>query len=661
MGLATDIILLVVTAFFCGLICQKLKQPLILGYITAGIILGPYTGGITVSNIHEIELLAEIGIALLLFALGLEFSLKDLKPVKAIALAGTPVQIILTILIGVSAGKIIGIDFKQSLWLGAIVSLSSTMVILKTLMNQGWIGALSSKVMTGILIVQDIAVIPMLIILPQLSNPAAGIPALGLAILKAAIFIAGMVFLGTKILPLLMAYIAKLESRELFILAITATGLGVGFLTYISGLSFAFGAFMAGIVLSESEYGYQALSDIIPLRDLFSLLFFASVGMLFNPVFFINNLKEVLFLLFSISIGKGLIFSFISKLFKYRNVIPLAVGLGLFQIGEFSLVIAKTGVNSGSITNHIYLLILTTAILSMAITPFVSGMTSKIYSFIISDNSPQQMEASNISEENLKKHAIIAGGGRIGLQIAQMLHKLDINFVIIEFDNKRFECIKDKKIPVIYGDASNDVVLNAAGIKNAGIVIMTVPAAAPARAVIFNSRKENKNIKIITRTNSKEYFNMFKEAGASAIISPDFEGSIEMTRQALLNYNISAHEIQKNTNSARKELYKDWYKDNKNSQLLSQMSSAQDSFDLQWFYIDSESPVAFKSIGSLEIRKKTGVSIVGIIRKETLTANPGSNFIILPEDHIIGIGDEHQRKKFSCVISGIVCERERTN
>jgi len=218
MGIATDIILLVVASFFCGLLLQRLRQPIILGYIAAGIILGPYTGGFTVSNIHEIELLAEIGIALLLFALGLEFSLKDLKPVKMVAIVGTPIQIVLTIGLGIGIGNLIGWDWKACLWLGALISLSSTMVILKTLMNQGWLGTLSSKVMIGMLIVQDLAVVPMMIILPQLNNPAVGLPALGFAALKAGVFIAGMILLGTRLLPRLMAHIARLGSRELFCL-----------------------------------------------------------------------------------------------------------------------------------------------------------------------------------------------------------------------------------------------------------------------------------------------------------------------------------------------------------------------------------------------------------------------------------------------------------
>ncbi len=258
MGIATDIIALALASFVWGMIFQRMGQPVILGYVVAGILLGPNTGGITVSNIHDIELLAEIGVALLLFALGLEFSLKDLKPVKEVALMGTPIQIVLTIGLGFGLGHLLGWDWKYpdhwsgiwpgtsfgmgleivfmdgfshlpfqhhwklSLWMGSLISLSSTMVLLKTLMNQGFMGTLSSKVMIGMLIVQDLAVVPMMIILPQLDNPSVGLPIIGMASVKALIFVTLMVLLGTRLLPVLLSHIAKLGSRELFILAITA-------------------------------------------------------------------------------------------------------------------------------------------------------------------------------------------------------------------------------------------------------------------------------------------------------------------------------------------------------------------------------------------------------------------------------------------------------
>ncbi|MFH1138424.1 MAG: cation:proton antiporter [Pseudomonadota bacterium] len=651
MGIATDIILLVVASFFCGLVLQRLGQPLILGYIAAGIILGPYTGGITVSNIHEIELLAEIGIALLLFALGLEFSLKDLKPVKRVALAGTPIQIILTMGLGLGIGYFMDWDWKSSLWFGALISLSSTMVILKTLMNQGWLGTLSSRVMIGMLIVQDLAVVPMMIVLPQLNNPSVGLPALALAGLKAGAFLLGMILLGTRLLPGLMGHIARLGSRELFLLAITAIGLGVGFITHLVGLSFAFGAFVAGMVLSESDYGHQALSDIIPLRDLFGLLFFTSVGMLFDPGFLFDHIGEVLLLVAVVGIGKGVIFAGVVRIFKYRNVIPLAVGLGLFQIGEFSFVLARLGLSTGSIGSELYSLVLTSAIMTMALTPLVSGRTSGIYALKKRWFQNRAFDPINIPREGITGHVVIAGGGRVGFWIAQVLSRLNFPFVIIDLDHRRFLLAKEEGMAVIFGDAAQETVLGAAGVKDAALVVLTVPGLVAARAIIIQSRRLNKNIQIVARTSGSDYFRLFKELGVSGAVFPEFEASLELTRQSLLRLRFPATEVQGYTDAMRRELYAHEVDQEDEYRLLSQLRGAEQQFDLQWVQVAPESPMVNRSIGETEIRKKTGASVVGVVRAGRLTPNPDADFVFLPNDLAAVIGNEESRKAFGLMAS----------
>lgn len=646
MGIATDIILLIVTSFFFGLILLRMGQPLILGYIAAGIFLGPHTGGFTVSNIHDIELLAEIGIALLLFALGLEFSLKDLKPVKKVALIGTPIQITLTILLGIGIGKFLGWDLKSSLWLGALISLSSTMVILKTLMNQGWLGTLSSKVMIGMLIIQDLAIVPMMIILPTLNNPSAGLPTLGFAALKAAFFIGFMIFLGTKLLPRIMANITKLGSRELFLLAITAIGLGIGYFTHMMGLSFAFGAFIAGMVLSESDYGHQALSDIIPLRDLFGLLFFTSVGMLLDPVFLINHIREIIILVFAVGIGKGIIFSLVVRIFKYTNVIPTAVAYGMFQVGEFSFVLARIGISTDSISHELYSLILSTAIITMVLTPIISSQTEKIYSLKKKYFKKQTLEISNIPEQGLFNHVVIAGGGKVGFQIARVLKRLSVDFLIIELDHRRFERAKQLGMAVIYGDIAQEVVLEAAEIKKASIMILAIPEAVTAQSAAKKAREIKGDLKIIARTSAKEYFSIFKKLKISSVVFPEFEASLEMTRVALLYLDFPATEIQRHTDSFRQELYKKWLAKDQDYRILSHLRNAEQQFDLQWVKLEKNNKLSGKSIGENQVRKKTGVSIVGIVRDGELNSNPEAEFIFMENDLVAVIGNREQRKTF---------------
>ena len=646
MGIATDIILIVLAAFFCGLLMHRLGQPLILGYIAAGVILGPYTGGLTVSGTHEIELLAEIGIALLLFALGLEFSLKDLKPVRKIALFGTPLQMLLTIGLGIGIGSAMGWDLKSSLWLGALISLSSTMVILKTLMNQGWMGALSSKVMIGMLIVQDLAVVPMMIILPQLNDPSGGIPVLGMAALKAAVFLLGMVLLGTRLLPRLMAHIARIGSRELFLLAITAVGLGVGYITHLVGLSFAFGAFVAGMVLSESDFGHQALSDIIPLRDLFGLLFFTSVGMLLDPAFLLGHFRQILLLVLAAGLGKGLIFFSIARIFKYKNVIPLAVGLGLFQIGEFSFVLARVGVQTGSIGSELYSLVLTAAILTMVLTPLVSGRTARLYGFTKHRFHGEPLETTPLPEKGLSGHAVIAGGGRVGFHIARVLKQLNVPFVVIDLDYRQFEQARDAEMPAIYGDASQDVVLEAAHISKAALLVLTLPGNVAARTAISRAKELNGKLPILSRASGTDSFGMLREAGASEVVLPEFEAGLELMRQTLLRLRFAPMDVHRHTDGIRRELYGDLSDPRENYRVLGHLRSAEENFDLKWVRLPGESPLAHRSIRESGVRKKTGASVVGVMRDGRFTPNPAGEFMFLPEDLVAIIGDERAREEF---------------
>lgn len=625
---------------------QRLGQPLILGYILTGIAFGPYTGGFALTSVHEIELLAEIGVALLLFALGLEFSLKDLKPVKKIALIGTPIQILLTIAMGYGIGQWMGWDAKTSLWLGALVSLSSTMVLLKTLMNQGWLGTLSSKVMVGILIVQDLAVVPLIVLLPILNNPELGWVSLEIAILKTVLFLAGMILFGTRLLPWIMRHISHLGSRELFLLAITAIGLGVGYLTYLVGLSFAFGAFVAGMVLSESDYGHQALSDIIPVRDLFGLLFFASVGMLLNPAFLLDHWLQVLILVLVVSLGKGLILGLMARIFKYGNVVPLAVGLGLFQVGEFSFVLAQVGVSTNSISHEVYSLVLTTAIITMFLTPLISGQTARLYALRKRWFKHEALDSINFPKSGFRNHVIIIGGGRVGFRIAQVLKRLNVPLLIIELDQLRVDRAKHADIPVIYGDACHEVVLEAATTSLARLLIITSPEVVIAQTIVQRVRKVNAEIQVVARAPGVEFLEEFKKLKISEVVIPEFEAGLEMARKALVHLHIPAAKIQHYTESLRQDLFASFFNENEETKIMEQLQTAEHQFDLQWMLIKPGSKLVGITIGEAEIRTKTDTSIVGVIREEKLEPNPDANFRFEANDRVAIIGIDSARESF---------------
>ncbi len=647
MGIAGDIAIIVTAALIGGVIAQILKQPLILGYILAGVAVGPHTGGVTVSGVHEIEMLAEIGIALLLFALGIQFSISELKPVRNIALFGTSIQILLTMGYGYGIGRWLGLEWVASIWFGALISISSTMVLLKTLENQGWMGTLSSRVMIGMLIVQDLAVVPMMIILPQLNDPKAGLPALGAAALKAAFFLILMIVIGTRVIPRIMKYVATWNSRELFFLATTTMGLGVGYGTYLFGLSFAFGAFVAGMVLSESDYGYQALSEIIPLRDIFSLMFFTSVGMLLDPFFLISNWKTVLLLVGIVMVGKGLIFGLICKIFRYGNIVPLAAGLGLSQIGEFSFVLGRIGVQTNSISEECFALMLTTTVITMLMTPFASRLAAPLYSLRKRWlRQPFQLQTVNIPETGLRNHIVIAGGGRVGKGVADVLSRMDIPFVIVELDSRRFEGIKSNNFPVIFGDAGQEIILEAAEVGTAKLFLITIPVAIVAQAIVAQVLKLNHGLKIVARAEGIEQMKELHTHGVYHVVQPEFEAGLEFTRQALLHLNFSVDRIQQYTDEVRRELYRPLYDSDKAYQVLTQLQNACLLIELTWVALDQASPLIGKTIGESRIRTITGVNVVGILRTGVLYPNPNPEFLLHPDDLIGVMGQMEQLEAF---------------
>lgn len=556
MGIASDIAIIVTAGLVGAVIAQWLRQPLIIGYILAGVVVGPFTPGITVSDVHDIELLAEIGVALLLFALGLEFSLKDLRPVRRVALIGTPVQVLLTMALGYGLGSLLGWEWRQSVWFGAMIALSSTVIVLKTLAAQGRMGTLSSRVMIGMLIIQDLAVVPLMIILPQLNTPDRLLPSLAWAAVKAAVFLALMILAGTRFIPWLMRRVARWHSRELFLLAVTAIGLGVGYVTYLFGLSFAFGAFVAGLVISESDYSHQALSDIIPLRDIFGLLFFVSVGMLLDPGFLLANWQTVLLVVVVVSLGKALIFGGLTSLFGYGNVVPLAVALALFQVGEFSFVLARVGLSTNSISQELYSLVLTVAIITMVLTPLASGQTARLYAYRQRRYRREPVQTVNLPQAGLAGHALIAGGGRVGQYVAAVLHRQGHPFVIIEYDYRRVERVRSLGYPIIYGDASQVTVLEAAAVRDCGLVIVTTPAEMITQSIIDRVREINPAVDIVARAESLEQLERLRAHGVNRVVQPEIEAGLEIARQALLHMSLSSDEIRLLTDALRRETYR---------------------------------------------------------------------------------------------------------
>jgi len=648
MGIAEDIILIIAFSALCALIAHRLNLPLILGYIVAGIIIGPHTAGISISNIPQIEKLAEIGVALLLFALGLELSFAKLRSVRFVSLLGAPLQVLLTILLGCAVGPLLNLNLQESIWLGAIISSSSTIVVLKTLTTRGLLGTLSSKVMIGMLIVQDLLVVPLLIILPILANPQAGMSLLAIATIKATVFLTAMIFVGTKLFPFLLKYISRWGSRELFLLFIAGIGLGVGYITHLVGLSFALGAFVAGMTLSESDYSFQALSDIIPLRDLFGLLFFASIGILLDPSFLFENWRSVLLLLVVVIVGKMFIFGFISRVFGYVNIIPYAVALGLFQIGEFSFALASVGRITNSISADLYSLVITVAVVTMAMTPFFADLAQPVYALKrhLWGGAPKESPVPDVGVGELGNHVVIVGGGRTGMHVASILAQLGIQFVVIDNVYQFIEKTKAQGALTVYGDATQEPVLEAVRIHKARLLLITVRAIETTRMIASKARRHNPNLPIIARAHGVEQVQELSEIGVYTVVEPDLEAGLEFGRQTLLNLNIPAVEINHYSDQVRKDFYAPLYNKESDYRLLAHLKNIHNSIGLKWFKIEEGNQMVGKSLRELELRKRLGVTVVSVISGGKISNNPDIDCLFQLGDWVGVIGNHRQISDF---------------
>ncbi|WP_421902831.1 cation:proton antiporter [Maridesulfovibrio sp.] len=652
MGIASDLVILIVAGMLGGFVARMLRQPLLLGYIVAGVLVGPHTGGITVSGVHEIELLAEIGVALLLFTLGIEFSIKELKPVRHVALIGTPLQIILTMAFGWGTGQLMGWDSHLSIWFGAFIALSSTMVVLKTLESKGLVGTLSSRVMLGMLVVQDIAIVPMLIIMPQLGSESFGLQALGFAGIKTVLFLVSMFVLGTRIIPRFMRIVAGWNSREMFMLSCSAIGLGIGYATHTLGLSFAFGAFVAGMVLSESRYAYQALSDILPLRDIFSLIFFASVGMLIDPFYLWEHIGTILILALAILAGKGFIFGAVARVFNYRNVIPIALGFGMFQVGELSFLLLQQGTESGSFPREYFPLFMGVGIVTMLLTPIMASCTGPLYSMLQSRRKTDPLQTVNLPESELDGHVVILGYGRFGSYVAESLREIDIPHVVVELNANKVELAADAGRAVIYGDAGQEVVLEAARVSHARMVLMTIPSVRGSASVLEKVHHLAPQCPIVALSRNPEHLDILNELGVHHIIMPEFETGLEMVRQTLFNFCLPAVEIQNVMDSMRRERYTTDVEQNyPKSAQLSRLSKAAESLNLSWVEIDEEAEIAGRSLAGSKIRTVTGVSVAGVLRNDHFIQNPDGSFQFEQGDIVGVLGGRKNIERFRCLAS----------
>ncbi|HEU0028106.1 MAG TPA: cation:proton antiporter [Ktedonobacterales bacterium] len=529
--LILNIAIAVTAALIGGLIAHRLHQSVIVGYLLAGIALGPFTPGF-VGDRERISELAEIGVVFLMFALGIEFSLKELARVRQVALIGTSVQVLLLIAAGYGLGALLGWPPSQALFFGGVISISSTMVILKTLLDRGEVASSHGRALLGMLIVQDLAVVLLIVLLPRIAMGSdTNLLALALILGRAAAFIAAVLFLGTRVVPRIMARVERLRSPELFLLTAVALALGTAAISALLGLSPALGAFLGGLLLTESEFDHRVIAEVVPMRNLFATLFFVSIGMLINPSFIARNLLAVIGLALFIVAAKALITLGAILPFRLGARTILFTSLGMVSLGEFSYVLAQAGLGVGAISTDLYSLILAASVLTILLTPLafqtapiLEGLLERVPAIRRYNLAHQALW--NAEEEMLRGHAIIAGYGRVGSYVTQGLSRGGLPVTVIEQDMHLVQQVRDEGIPVVYGDASSPTILAAAHPERARLIVVALPDSGATREVVRNARSANPDAPILARIAREEDEEGLRRIGVTQVIAPESAGAL---------------------------------------------------------------------------------------------------------------------------------------
>mgnify|MGYP001108267647 CR=1 FL=1 len=519
-----------------GLIARLLKQPALIGYLVAGIVIGPYVLGL-VQSTENIQILATIGVVLLLFTLGIEFSFHELKRIRNVAIFGGIGQIVVTTALGVIVATfLLEQSLREAVIFGFLIALSSTMAVVGMLVDRGEANSVHGRVMIGILLLQDIAAAFAMFILPALAAANGNLAsALGVAFLKAGGFIALVLAAGIWIVPRLLRRVALRQSRELFIISTAALCLGSAFAAYYFGLSAALGAFAIGLMVGQSDFAHQALGDMVPLRDLFSALFFVSIGMLIDLPFLAANIDSLLMLVVAVILAKFAVCSGIARVFGYRGKTVPLVGAGMIQVGEFSFVLAELCLGAGVITGYTYSVILGTAVITIVLTPFVFALISKLWSgrgeaVQVMSQTKKQLA---VETPKLTRHVLICGHGRVGSVAAGLLGQLAIPYIVIDLDPRTIAELREKGIPCIYGDAGSQKVLHEGGVEDAIVVVLAIADPVAVRLALDHIRRINPNIDIIARAHSNSELEFLQLRGASEVVRPETESGIEIARHVL--------------------------------------------------------------------------------------------------------------------------------
>lgn len=643
-----DIVVIFSVSIVIVFLFQKLRLPPIAGFLVSGTLVGPY-GLNLVSDVDQVHVLAEIGVILLLFTIGLEFSLAQIKSSRSLFLFGGPIQVAGVILLAALGGLALELTIQEAVFWGMLLSLSSTAIVLKALAERRENDTLHGRSTIGILIFQDLAVVAMMLVTPLLGGQESkGTGQILIALLEAAAVVTATVITARYAVPRLLEHIVHARSRELFLLTIVVLGLGTAWLTSLVGLSLALGAFIAGLLISESEYSHQALAEVLPFRDSFNSLFFVSIGMLMDlrillqyPVFIVLFILVVIIGKFLTGAGAVLMAGA-----PFRSAI--LSGIALAQVGEFAFILAQEGQANGLLNRDAYNIFLAVSVISMIITPFLIQWSprlarrteafQRLHHWLPGRITPRE-ETPHLK---IRDHVIIVGYGLNGRNLARVLRDVEVPYVVLDM---RADVVKQEVgsgIPILYGDATNPTVLRNVQIEFAKVIVIATSDPFGARRMVQLARGLNKKIHIVVRTRYLKEIEELEALGANEIVPEEFETSIEIFALVLQTYQLPQDIIREKAEQVRREGYKLFRRGELPELAHHLRGGAMINVEVETCRIEEDSPALGKSIMDLAIRQRTGASVLALTRAGITYSESYEKMALEPDDILVVLGTRDQ-------------------
>ncbi len=640
-----DVLIIFFLSTLVNFLFTKIKIPTIVGYLLTGILSGPFLMNL-IHSPQEIDLMAEIGVVILMFTIGMEFSLQHLLKIRRVVFLGGLLQFILTALISMFIATVYKMDWKGALFIGFLTALSSTAVVLKILQQRSEITSNYGRTVVGILIFQDLILIPLLLFVPFFSGKEANLGHDFIALIFKTIIIVSLVYIGNKwLIPRVLHWIAMTKNQELFLMSILLICLSVALLTSRLGITLAFGAFLAGLMVSQSEYSHNAFGNLIPFRDTFTSFFFVSIGMLLNLNFVYHHLNLVIFTVLIVILIKLIIAGFTAFLLGHTFKGTVLVGFALSQVGEFSFILAKMGLNYEILSENFYQLFLSVAIITMSVSPFLIQLGNPIAELLLKLPLPKSLVEGmfplrQIDIPKLSNHLVLIGKDSRALNLSIMAQHVNIPYISIVFDPAIVRKKQDMGETVLYGDAVNLPILQKAQVDTAKIILVSVGDLIVSMAIVDRVRQLNKHAFILVRSKHVEDIEELYRIGANVVIPEEFETAIDLFERVLNSFLLPQKEIDRVIAEIRDDHYGIFYKktDAAKYNILKEIPN----IEIVALKIGEGSPLLGKTLLESQLRNQYGITLVALKRNDKIIEHPTSKTMFLTGDIAYILGKSEQ-------------------